>query len=89
MEGNSRQPEFTIGLGWLCFHADDLALDLLVLRALDFYFLIVHLIRHFGADYEVGGVYGYLAVRAADVIFAFGGEGKIIGRVLVLFVLVL
>ena len=51
-----------------------------------FTFLIVYLIRHFGADYEVGGVHGFLGVCAAGVVFAFGGEGEIVGRVLVLFV---
>jgi hypothetical protein len=72
--------------GWALFYADDLALELFVLRGFDLCLVLVDLVVDLAADDEFGGVHRFFVIRAAGVAVAFGVEGEVVGLMLVLFV---
>src|SRR5258708_26365517 len=72
--------------GWALFYADDLALELFVLRGFDLCLVLVDLVVDLAANDELGGVDGFFGIGAACCAVAFGVEGEVLGRMLVLFV---
>src|SRR5258708_39855168 len=70
--------------GWALFYADDLALELFVLRGFDLCLVLVDLVVDLAADDELGGVDGFFGIGAAGGAVAFGAVGEAVGLSLVL-----
>src|ERR1700761_1419310 len=72
--------------GRALFYADNLALELVVLRGFDLRFVLIDLVVDLAADDELGGVDGFFGIGAAGVAVSFGVEGEVVGLMLVVFV---